>query len=138
MYFNELNLVYIFRRNIMTTQTFSVVGITEHNGNSKVRFTEDMVRRVKQFTKGGATRCEFITLSESMTKLDALEFMLTHDMFSSPEDQATISDAITDRSMKTYSKTVKVSMSLDAIRNRGKQQQEDADTLESVLNAVVS
>jgi|TARA_R110000782_G_scaffold196884_1_gene286163 hypothetical protein len=122
----------------MTTQTFSVVGITEHNGNSKVRFTEDMVRRVKQFTKGGATRCEFITLSESMTKLDALEFMLTHDMFSSPEDQATISDAITDRSMKTYSKTVKVSMSLDAIRNRGKQQQEDADTLESVLNAVVS
>ena len=122
----------------MTTQTFSVVGITEHNGNSEVRFTEDMVRRVKQFTKGGATRCEFITLSESMTKLDALEFMLTHDMFSSPEDQATISDAITDRSMKTYSKTVKVSMSLDAIRNRGKQQQEDADTLESVLNAVVS
>jgi len=122
----------------MTTQTFSVVGITEHNGNSKVRFTEDMVRRVKQFTKGGATRCEFITLSESMTKLDALEFMLTHDMFSSPEDQATISDAITDRSMKTYSKTVKVSMSLDAIRNRGKQQQDDADTLESVLNAVVS
>jgi len=122
----------------MTTQTFSVVGITEHNGNSKVRFTEDMVRRVKQFTKGGATRCEFITLSESMTKLDALEFMLTHDMFSSPEDQATISDAITDRSMKTYNKTVKVSMSLDAIRNRGKQQQDDADTLESVLNAVVS
>ena len=122
----------------MTTQAFSVVGITEHNGNSKVRFTEDMVRRVKQFTKGGATRCEFITLSESMTKLDALEFMLTHDMFSSPEDQATISDAITDRSMKTYSKTVKVSMSLDAIRNRGKQQQDDADTLESVLNAVVS
>ena len=25
----------------MTTQTFSVVGITEHNGNSKVRFTDD-------------------------------------------------------------------------------------------------
>ena len=114
----------------MTTQTFSVVGITEHNGNSKVRFTDDMVRRVKQFSKGGATRCEFISLPESMTKL---EFMLTHDMFSSPEDQATISDAIADRS-KTSGK-VKVTMSLDAIRERGKQ---DADTLESVLNAVVS
>ena len=121
----------------MTTQTFSVVGITEHNGNSKVRFTEDMVRRVKQFSKGGATRVEFITLPEAMTKLDGLEFMLTHDMFSSPEDQATISDAIADRS-KSSSKSYKVSMSLDAIRDRGKQQQADADTLESVLNAVVS
>ena len=59
----------------MTTQTFSVVGITEHNGNSKVRFTDDMVRRVKQFSKGGATRCEFISLPESMTKLDALRFL---------------------------------------------------------------
>ncbi len=117
----------------MTTQTFSVVGITEHNGTSKVRFTDDMVRRVKQFSKGGATRCEFISLPESMTKLDGLEYMLTHDMFSSPEDQATISDAIADRS-KTSGK-VKVTMSLEAIRERGKQ---DADTLESVLNAVVS
>ena len=68
-----------------------------------------------------------------MTKLDGLEYMLTHDMFSSPEDQATISDAIADRS-KTSGK-VKVTMSLEAIRERGKQ---DADTLESVLNAVVS
>jgi|TARA_R110000751_G_scaffold228966_2_gene330504 hypothetical protein len=138
LFFNELNLVYILGETIMTTQTFSVVGITEHNGQSKVRFTEDMVRRVKQFSKGGATRVEFITLPEAMTKLDGLEFMLTHDMFSSPEDQAIISDAIADRSMKAYSKTYKVSMSLDAIRERGKQQQADADTLESVLNAVVS
>jgi len=60
----------------MTTQTFSVIGITEHNGNSKVRFTDDMVRRVKQFSKGGATRCEFISLPEAMTKLDGLEYML--------------------------------------------------------------
>ena len=117
----------------MTTQTFSVVGITEHNGTSKVRFTDDMVRRVKQFSKGGATRCEFITLPESMTKLDGLEYMLTHDMFSSPEDQATISDAIADRS-KTSGK-VKVTMSLEAIRERANQ---NADTAEAALNAVVS
>ena len=121
----------------MTTQTFSVIGITELNGNSKIRFTNDMVRRVKIFSKKGATRCEFISLPEEMTKPEALEFMLTHDMFSSPEDQATISDAIADRSSSS-SKSYKVNMSLDAIRERGKQQQADADTLESVLNAVVS
>jgi hypothetical protein len=31
-----------------------------------------------------------------------------------------------------------VNMSLDAIRERGKQQQQDTETLESVLDAVVS
>jgi hypothetical protein len=132
----SLNLVYIFGEIIMTNKTFSVVGITTHNDNTKVRFTDDMVRRVKQFSKGGATRCEFITLPEAMTKLDGLQFMLTHDMFSSAEDQATISDAIADRS--TSSKSYKVNMSLDAIRERGKQQQQDTETLESVLDAVVS
>jgi hypothetical protein len=30
--------------------TFTVVGITDHGGNVKVRFTDDMVRRVKQFS----------------------------------------------------------------------------------------
>ena len=51
----------------MTSQTFTVVGITEHNGNVKVRFTDDMVRRVKQFSKGGATRIDCIELPEAMT-----------------------------------------------------------------------
>ena len=42
----------------MSEQLFKVAGITTHNGNSKVRFTDDLIRRVKQFTKGGATRIE--------------------------------------------------------------------------------
>ena len=47
-----------------SAQTFKVVGITVHNGNAKVRFTDDMVRRVKQFTKGGATRTDFVELPD--------------------------------------------------------------------------
>ena len=122
----------------MTTQTFSVIGITTHNGDTKVRFTDDMVRRVKQFIKGGATRCEFITLPEAMTKLDGLKYMANDRMFASAEDQAIIADTIADKE-KQSGKGYKVNLSLDAILERGKAQQvADNAVLESVLDAVVS
>ena len=104
----------------MTTQTFTVVGITEHNGNAKVRFTDDMVRRVKQFSKGGASRIDFIELPEPMTKIEALKYMLTCKEFSSPDDQATISDTLEDkeREARKGTGTIKTSISLDSIKNR--------------------
>ena len=121
----------------MSNKTFSVAGITVHNGNAKVRFTDDLVRRVKQFSKGGATRCDFIELPESMSKVDALKYMLTAPQFQSAEDQATIADTLQDKE-KQANRGYKVSLSLDAIRERGKQQQADNETLETVLDAVVS
>lgn len=83
------------------SNTFKVAGITVHNGVSKVRFTDDMIRRIKQFTKGGATRCEFVELPSEMTKMEALEYIKSHQLFQSAEDQATINDAIIDRQEKT-------------------------------------
>ena len=121
----------------MTSKLFSVVGITVHNGNAKVRFTDDMVRRIKQFTKGGATRCDFIELPEPMTKVDALNFMLTHPQFANEDDQATINDAIEDRAVQSKRTGVKVSLSLEAIKARGQAQSESA-TLADVLEAVAS
>jgi hypothetical protein len=107
----------------MANQTFKVAGITVHNGNAKVRFTDDMVRRVKQFTKGGATRCDFVELPSEMTKVEALKYIQTLDMFKSAEDQATISDSLADREKEVKKGTVKVKASkpsLDAIKARGK------------------
>lgn len=121
----------------MTSKLFSVVGITVHNGNAKVRFTDDMVRRIKQFTKGGATRCDFIELPEPMTKVDALNFMLTHPQFANEDDQATITDSIEDRAFQSKRTGVKVSLSLEAIKARGQAQSESA-TLADVLEAVAS
>ena len=107
----------------MTKTTFKVAGITVHNGNTKVRFTDDMVRRVKQFTKGGATRIDLIELPSEMTKVEALKYMQAHSEFLSPDDQAVINDALSDRE-KTASKggvTVKASKpSLDSIKARSK------------------
>ena len=109
----------------MTTQTFKVVGITTHGDSTKVRFTDDMVRRIKQFTKGGATRCDFIELPNEMSKVEALKYMAAHADFQSPSDQATIADCITDREKEASKGTVKVKAtkakpSVEAIKARAK------------------
>jgi hypothetical protein len=113
----------------MANQTFKVAGITVHNGNAKVRFTDDMVRRIKQFTKGGATRCDFVELPSEMTKLEALKYLQAHAQFQSAEDQAIIADAVTDREKEARKGEVKVRAprkakadkpSLDAIKARGR------------------
>jgi hypothetical protein len=110
----------------MANQTFKVAGITVHNGNAKVRFTDDMVRRVKQFSKGGASRIDLIELPSEMTKLEALEYMQAHADFQSAEDQATIGDAISDRAKVKSEVKVRTSKkakpSLDSIKARGKKQ----------------
>jgi len=123
----------------MSVQTFKVVGITVHNGNAKVRFTDDMIRRIKQFNKGGATRCEFIELPSEMTKVEALKYMLTRPEFASAEDQATINDSIEDREKESRKNEVKVKVSkakpsLDAIKARAKNKSET--TVTDVLTAV--
>lgn len=122
----------------MSNNMFNVVGITVHEGNdAKVRFTDDLVRRVKQFAKGGATRCDFIELPNEMTKLDALTFMLSHPNFQSAADQATINDTIIDKekAARRSGTRVTVKPSLDAIRSRAKKPV--AATVEDVLAVVV-
>ena len=123
----------------MANQTFKVAGITTHNDVTKVRFTDDLIRRVKQFTKGQASRVDLIELPEAMSKLDALKYLQTHEMFQSPDDQAVIADAIADREpapkkeKKVKEVKVKVSKkekpSLDAIKARGKKENVTAEDL---------
>ena len=118
-----------------TSQLFKVAGITIHNGNAKVRFTDDMVRRIKQFTKGGATRVDFIELPSEMTKVEALKYMQAHADFQSAEDQATIADTLADKEKEASKGTVKVKAtkpSLESIKARGKKK---AVTAEEVLAA---
>lgn len=117
-----------------STKLFSVVGITVHNGNAKVRFTEDMGRRVKQFSKGGATRVDFVNLPNAMNKIDALRYMLTLEQFASAEDQATINDTLGDREREARKGEVKVKAkpSLDAIKSRAKSKVSVADVLDAV------
>lgn len=115
-----------------SNQTFKVAGITVHNGNAKVRFTDDMVRRIKQFTKGGATRVDFVELPSEMTKVDALKYLATLPEFASPADQATIADTLSDKTKEATKGNVKVKAtkpSLDAIKARGKKKEVTAEEI---------
>ena len=97
-----------------------------------------MVRRVKQFTKGGATRADFVELPNEMTKIEALKFMQTHELYQSAEDQATISDALADRTKEASKGTVKVKASkpsIDSIKARGKKAKAET-TAEEIVQAV--
>jgi hypothetical protein len=119
-----------------TTQTFKVAGITTHNGNAKVRFTDDMVRRIKQFTKGGASRIDLVELPSEMTKIEALKYMATLAEFASAEDQATIADSLEDRQKEARKGEIKVKAtkkpSIDAIKARAKKKEV---TPEQILEA---
>jgi hypothetical protein len=119
-----------------SNQTFKVAGITIHNGNAKVRFTDDMVRRIKQFTKGGASRVEFVELPSEMTKVEALKYIATLPEFASASDQATIADTLEDKTKEANKGNVKVKAtkpSLDAIKARAKKSKVSA---EDILSAV--
>ena len=120
-----------------SNQTFKVAGITIHNGNAKVRFTDDMVRRIKQFTKGGASRVDFVELPSEMTKVEALKYLATLPEFASASDQATIADTLEDKTKEASKGNVKVKAtkpSLDAIKARSKKNKEVS--AEEVLSAI--
>ena len=116
----------------MTQKTFSVVGITEHGNTTKVRFTDDLVRRVKQFSKGGATRVDFIELPEKMNKIDALRYMLTRKEFMSGDDQALIEDTIEDkeRELRKGQVKIKATPDLSSIASRPRQEVTAQDVLD--------
>jgi hypothetical protein len=116
--------------------------MTTNNGNTKVRFTDDMVRRIKQFTKGGHTRVDFVDLPSEMTKIEALNYMASHAEFKSAGDQATIADCLTDKTKEANkgNVTVKVAKaktkpSIDAIKARAKQVTPEQILVEAGLSA---
>ena len=127
----------------MANQSFKVAGITSHGTSTKVRFTDDLVRRVKQFAKGGATRIDLMELPSAMSKLEALAYLQSHADFQSPSDQATIGDAITDRSKEANKGIVKVKVakvtkpSMEAIKSRAKVKTKDV-TAEQLLAVVLA
>jgi len=125
----------------MAKQTFKFAGITVNNGNAKVRFTDDMVRRIKQFTKGGHARCDYVELPSEMDKIEALKYLAAHESFQSPADQATIADTLADKMKEANKGTVKVKVaktkakakpSIDAIKARSKKATKEV-SVEQVL-----
>lgn len=128
-----------------TSKTFKVAGIVgDDKGRVKVRYCNDLVGRVKLFTKNPNTkRVDFIELPNPMDKVSAINFLMAHGDFKSPEDQAVLSDALEGREPKskkpksekvTKVKSTKKNVpSLDSIKARAKK---STVSVEDVIAAV--
>ena len=95
---------------------FKVTGISTLNGQTKVRFANDLVSRVKILVKDGHSDINLLELPEAASKLDCIKYLKTTDLY------AQFKPAI-DAAEEKYTAmgTVKVSkseLSLDAIKAR--------------------
>lgn len=58
---------------------YTAVGITSKNGNTKIRYANDMVNRIKVFSKLGH-EVDFFELPQPMTKIEALQYLQTQQL----------------------------------------------------------
>ena len=76
-----------------TDKLFTVVGVSTHESETKVRFAND-VMRVKVLAKNGHTDIMLIELDEAMTKLDAVMLIKGLPEFADGEAQIAIDEFI--------------------------------------------
>lgn len=88
-----------------TDKLFTVVGTSTLNGETKVRFAND-VMRVKVLTKHGHTDINLIELDTAMTKIDAVKVLKAADEFQGATEQSAIGDYL-DRKDDTPAKAAK-------------------------------
>lgn len=94
---------------------FKVAGVSTFNGQTKVRFANDFVSRVKMLVKGGHTDIILMELPEAMSKPDAVTYLKTTELVNTPLYANTI--AVADEKYNTV-KVVKPAISLEAIKAR--------------------
>jgi hypothetical protein len=88
-----------------TDKLFTVVGTSTLNGETKVRFAND-VMRVKVLAKHGHTDINLIELDTPMTKLEAVKVLKTADEFQGATEQSAIADYL-DRKDEKPAKAAK-------------------------------
>jgi hypothetical protein len=88
-----------------TDKLFTVVGTSTLNGETKVRFAND-VMRVKVLAKHGHTDINLIELDTPMSKLEAVKVLKTVDEFQGVAEQSAIADYL-DRKDEKPAKAAK-------------------------------
>ena len=73
-----------------TDKTFSVAGISKHNGEYKVRFANDFATRIKALMKNGHEDIRLAQLDEPKTKTEAVKELLTSEGFEDTIAQETL------------------------------------------------
>lgn len=86
-----------------TEKLFNTVGISTLNGETKVRFAND-ASRVKVLQKNGHTDILLITLSEALTKMEAVLALSEVPEFQHPAAQEAINEFISKGATKQVAK----------------------------------
>jgi len=101
----------------MTDKLFTVVGTSNLNGTTKVRWANDLVTRFKMLHKGGHTDIELFELPEAMTKQQACEWLTEQAVFETQLEQE--ARYAVQAKLDEYSKSKKeIKISLDEIKSR--------------------
>jgi hypothetical protein len=89
------------RQLIMATdKLFKVVGISNKDGDYKVRFANDIMR-IKVLTKGGHTDVRLMELDTPMSKMAAVVAMSKQDEFQDVAAKATIAEYVDRNTPRT-------------------------------------
>ena len=74
----------------MADKTYTIAGTSYHNGETKVRFTNDLASRVRTLHKDGHEQIRMVGLPFAMTKTEACAWMYDSDYFTPDECQEAI------------------------------------------------
>lgn len=94
-----------------TDKTYSVAGVSKHNGEYKVRFANDIMR-IKILAKNGHEDIRLAQLDEPLTKLEAILEISKMDEFQDVAAKSAIHEYLAENSPVT--KKVKIEESEDA------------------------
>lgn len=90
----------------MTDKSFNVCGVSTLNGDTKIRFAND-VMRIKVLAKNGHTDIQLVELPSEMTKVEAAKFISTLPEFEAPEAQVAIAEYLDKHDKQPKAETKK-------------------------------
>ena len=99
-----LQITHIGVLKMATEKLFSVVGIACKKGEYKVRWANDLVSRTKMLTRDGQTDIRLVALSEPVTKLEAVQAIIDHELFADDIAQLAIDEFLYSVNGKTNNK----------------------------------
>ena len=119
-----------------TDKLFSVAGTAKNpDGTVKVRFANDLVARIKILNKAGCTDINLVELPQSMTKLQALQY-LTEQGITEGDAGFAVSNKLAEKAKVAKKGEVKVKATKAPVKAKKAKKATKAVTAEQVLAAV--
>jgi hypothetical protein len=102
------------------SKTFNVIGIikVKTDNHSSIKYANNLKERLSKFQPFNQyDRLDFIEIGNSVTKTEALKFLLNHTNFQSIEDQKLINDKLQQNLLKDNKTDYKLTLSGKAIKS---------------------